>query len=151
MSELFHAFGIHWRLLVVQAVNFGIVLILLRYFLYTPVLRMLDTRRAVVKKGVDDARLAEEMLAGADAAVAQKIQDAETEAHGIIGRARTEAEDVRSRLIEEAKARADRTVLEAERIASETRAKSAQESEKEIARLAILAAEKVMRSRTTNS
>ena len=45
MQELFSAFGVNWKLLIAQAVNFGIVLVALRYFLYTPVLEMLEKRR----------------------------------------------------------------------------------------------------------
>ena len=38
MNELFAAFGIDWKLLLAQGVNFGIVLVALWYFLYRPVM-----------------------------------------------------------------------------------------------------------------
>jgi len=52
MSDLFAAFGVNWKLLLVQAVNFGLLLSALTYFLYKPVLRMIDERREKVAEGV---------------------------------------------------------------------------------------------------
>ena len=127
MEALFGAFGIDWKLLIAQAVNFGVLFVALSYLLYTPVLSMLEKRKEVVAKGVQDAEAAAELLAGADA------------------QARDEAGQERTRLLKEAEERAAGIANDAEARASETAARALRESEKEIARLAILAAEKVMR------
>jgi F0F1-type ATP synthase membrane subunit b/b' len=50
MGDLFAAFGINWKLLVIQAVNFGVLLLALWYFLYTPVLTMIDERKKIASK-----------------------------------------------------------------------------------------------------
>ena len=66
MEQLFEAFGIDWKLLLAQAVNFGVLFVALTYFLYKPVLKTLDERKQKVAKGVTDAEAAEKMLAEAD-------------------------------------------------------------------------------------
>lgn len=144
MQQLFSAFGIDWRLLIAQAVNFGIVLIALRYFLYAPVMRMLEERRSVVAKGVEDAREAAEKLAGADASATERVRAGETEAEEIIKTARAAALANKAQLLSEAEARATQVAKDAEVRAAELAARIRRDSEKDIARLALLAAEKVM-------
>ena len=100
MSELFAASGINWQLLIVQAINFGLLLFILWYFLYTPILKLIDDRQKKIAEGV---------------------KTAEARANSVL---------------EEASARAE----EAKRMALS-------ESSKEIARAAVLAAEKILQTR----
>ena len=44
--ELFGKLGIEWKLLLAQGLNFILLLIILRRFLYKPILKMLDERRS---------------------------------------------------------------------------------------------------------
>ncbi|MDD2657633.1 MAG: ATP synthase F0 subunit B [Candidatus Pacebacteria bacterium] len=145
MSQLLSAFGIDWHLLLAQAVNFGIVLIALWYFLYKPVLAMLAKRQELVAKGVEDAGRASEMLAGADSEANSRITAAEGEAEGIVAAARETATAEKTRLLQEAEERAAAVARDAEARAAETAAKAKRESEREVARLAILAVEKILK------
>jgi len=144
MSELFSAFGIDWRLLLAQAVNFAIVLVALWYFLYKPVLAVLEQRKKAVAKGVEDAARAGALLAGADDEAAKRVATAEGEAEKIVSSAREEATAEKVRLLKEAEARAADVAKDAEARANETAARAKQESEREVARLATLAAEKIL-------
>lgn len=146
MAELLDAFGIKGSLLLAQLVNFGVLFAALSYLLYKPVMKVLDERRMKVAQGVLDAEAAAEKLASADAEASTTVQGAEREAEGIVASAREEAGSEKSRIVKEAEARAAAVAADAEARAKETAAKSLRESEKEIARLAILAAEKAMRT-----
>ena len=145
MEQLFAAFGIDWKLLIAQAVNFGVLFVLLTYVLYKPTMKMLDERRAKVAQGVKDAEAAEKKLKEADATVAGVLKSAEGEAEGIVASARENAGAEKVRILKEAEERAVAVAADAEARAKEVAAKTLRESEKEIARLAILAAEKAMR------
>lgn len=144
MAQLLAAFGIDWKLLLAQAVNFAIVLVALRYFLYTPVMATLEKRRALVAKGVEDAAEASKRLASADGEATKRVSAAEEEAEGIMTTARETAGAEKARMLKEAESRAAAVAKDAEARAAETAARARRESEQEIARLAILAAEKVM-------
>ena len=146
MSALLNAFGINGSLLLAQAVNFGIVLVALTYFLYKPVMKMLDARQKKVAQGVEDAERAAEKLASADSEAAALVSKAETEADGIVAGARETAGSEKARIVKEAEARAVAIAADADARAKEMAAKVLRDSEKEVARLAILAAEKVLRS-----
>ena len=144
MQQLFAAFGVNVSLLIAQAVNFAIVLVALWYFLYKPVLTMIAKRQEVVAKGVEDAKLAGEKLAAADGVAESRVAAADTEASEIVSAARELGTAEKARLLKEAEARAVAVTADAEARAQEIAAKAKRESEQDIARLAILAAEKIL-------
>lgn len=144
MQQLLAAFGINWQLLLAQAVNFGIVLGALWYLLYKPVLKILEERRQVVAKGVEDARRASEQLEGADAEAATRLNKADAQADELLAHARQAATAEGAQLVDAARARAEALQKDAAARAAEEAAKAKRESEREIARLALLAAEKVL-------
>lgn len=145
MDQLLHAFGIDGKLLVAQIVNFGILFAGLSYLLYKPVMKTLDTRRTLIKEGVEaaQANMAERETVKQEAH--DIVRGAEQEAEGIVGSAREAATSERGRIVKEAEQRATTIEEDAQARAREDAAKMLRESEKEIARLAILAAEKALR------
>ncbi|HEX8946927.1 MAG TPA: ATP synthase F0 subunit B [Candidatus Paceibacterota bacterium] len=147
MSHLLEAFGLNGKLLLAQVVNMGILLAALTYFLYKPLMRSLDARQKLMAQGVEDAQRAAEKLATADDAATKRVTDAESQAEGIVLSARETAQAERTRIVKEAEDRATALMTDAEMRAKENAAKTMRESEKEIARLAILAAEKTLRAK----
>lgn len=147
MDQLFEAFGIDWKLLIAQAVNFGVLLVVLWLVLYKPVMKTLDERQQKIAKGVEDAERAAEKLKGADTEAAHIVAKADTEASTIVSSARESAGAEKARLLKEAETRAAQIAKDAEARASETAAKALRESEKEIARLAVLAAGKALQDK----
>ena len=145
MQELFSAFGVNWSLLIAQAVNFGIVLVALWYFLYKPVLATLAKRQELVAKSVTEAKLAEELFARADGEAEARVKAADTEAEKIVTAAREAAGVEKARLLKEAEERAARVSEDAEARAAEALVRARRESEQDIARLAVLAAEKILK------
>jgi F-type H+-transporting ATPase subunit b len=146
MESLFSAFGIELPLLIAQLVNFAVLFVVLWYVLYRPVMKTLDERRVIVAKGVEDAQEASAALAGATKKAHSITRSAETDAEGIVARAKEEAGTERDRLLTEAHVRAEGIEKDAEARAQESHDRALRESEKDIARLAILAAEKAMRT-----
>ena len=146
MEEILHAFGIDGRLIVIQIFNFAILAGALWYFLYTPVLKLLSEREAKLKKGLEDAENAANALTEADAEKATIIKDARVEAASIVQKGTKHAEEKQAAILAEAQAKAQRHAEQAALQAEEIKAKALKESEAEIAKLAILGAEKVLRS-----
>lgn len=146
MAQLFGAFGIDLKLLIAQAVNFGVLLVVLTYFLYKPVMKTIGDRQKKIAQGVEDAERASEKLRGADEEATKVVTAAETEAEGIVTSARESATSEKTRIMKEAESRAAAVAADAEARAKESQERALRESEKEIARLAILAAEKTLRA-----
>ncbi len=147
MQEIIHAFGIDWRLIVIQIFNFGILVAVLWYFLYTPILKLLSEREAKIKKGVEDAAEAEEALKSADAEKSHILKYAHAEATHIVARGTAHAEEKGKTLVHEAQEKIARDIAQAKLTADEIKTKAVKESEAEIAKLAILGAEKVLTER----
>lgn len=136
--------GVEWSLLLSQLVNFGILLFLLRMFLYQPVLNMLAQRKERIAQSMRDAervtaaaREAEQDKAKVLDAARREAQDirsaatrdAEKIAQEIRSRAEQEASDIRMKAQADAKTQADQTLADAN---------------KQIADLAIAATEKLL-------
>jgi F-type H+-transporting ATPase subunit b len=146
MDKLLGAFGIDPQLLIAQAINFGVLLLVLWYFLYRPVLKVLDERKQKVAQGVLDAKEATEKLLRADTDASETMKGAEKEADAILSSARDSASIEKARIVKEAELRAVKIESDADARAKEESLRTLKESEKEIARLAILAAEKTLRT-----
>ena len=55
MEAIIEVFGLDTKLLFIQAVNFALLLIILWWFLYRPLARIVGERQQVIEKGVKDA------------------------------------------------------------------------------------------------
>src|SRR5665213_2449365 len=88
MSAVLGVFGVDWRLLIVNLVNFSILLGALIYFLYKPLMKMLDSRRTSIEVGVKNAVLATERLKSIEEAEVGKLADATAQSEKLISDAR---------------------------------------------------------------
>lgn len=113
MQQLLDNLGINWALLLSQAFNFLLLLLVLRIFVYKPVLKLLRDRRDKIEGGLAKAAEAERRLHEVDAIGAGKIKEAEHEAINILKRTEAEAKTVEEKLLAEAKRREEEAVRSA--------------------------------------
>ncbi|MBI2121539.1 MAG: hypothetical protein HYT98_00300 [Candidatus Sungbacteria bacterium] len=123
MSELIHNFGIDWKLLLAQAVNFLILLFILKRFAYEPILKMLRSRKEGIEKGYEFMREADERLRGVDKFREDKMKEANQEALLIVKRGEESGKERQAEIIVSANKKAESVMLEAKRIIGEERAK----------------------------
>src|SRR3989344_124438 len=147
MSELFAAFGLNWKLLLIQALNFGILLYVLWRFLSDPVLKMIDERRGKIAEGVQKAEAADRRLSEADSEGKGIVAGAAKEAENLVSSARNRADEQASDILKRSQERADQVLADAQARAEEARRQTLAAGEKEIARAAMLAAEKILATR----
>ena len=144
MQEIIGIFGIDWRLLIMQGINFGVLLVLLWYILYRPLLRMIDKRRVKIEEGVRNAEKVKERLSIIESEKEHIINEAILKAELLVKEGKSRAEVREGELVQEAKQKGDRILKDALMRAEEKALKMEEESRAEIARLAILGAEKVL-------
>lgn len=145
--EVLHAFGVDWKILLIQVFNFGLVLLVLRRFLYAPVVRMLDERSAKLKRGLDDADAATKERKELAQAKEGIILEARREGSALIESLRKDALAKERELAHAAEERRTALMMDAKTKAEEERNFILRESEKDIARTAVLAAEKILKER----
>lgn len=136
--------GINLPVLVAQTVNFVVLLIILKLFVYKPVLNMLDQRRARIEEGLNAAQRGQESAAEAEKTAQAELDNARREGQNIV----QNAQQVAQRLQEEGRAAAaQQTEVMLERARSEIaleRDQAIAELRREFAELTIAAAEKVI-------
>lgn len=138
------ALGFNIPSLIAQLVNFTILLIAFRVFLYKPILRMLDERRRRIRESMEAAERMGEREAQAQQETQAALEEARREGQALIG----QAQQIASRIQEEARQQAQR---EAEALLQRARSEIQLERDsaivqvrREFADLAITAAERVI-------
>lgn len=144
MSELISHFGIDWKLLLAQAVNFLILLAILKKFAYGPVLRMLKKRREVIEKGLKFSKEAEEKLLRIAQEREGVLRVSRNEALEIVNSGEKVAKERREEIIREAQARGEMLLQEAKRVIEEEKAKMGEALYKETGEVVRLALAKVL-------
>jgi len=145
MSKILDVFGIDWRLLVINAINFGILLLALRYFLYRPVMDMLERRREKVAEGVRNAELAQRELEETEASRAAVLAKAGKEADVLLAHGRERGMAKEKELIAAGETAAESLLKDAENQAKELKVQAIVESKEEVAKLIVLGMEQVMK------
>ena len=145
MEQLIEAFGVDIRLIIIQIINFVVLLGILSYFLYKPLLNLLEEREGKIAKGIKDAEDAAEAKSQADTEKQAILKDAHNEAEQVAVRAKQYADEKAATIVDGANQKAEGIVKDAERKGEELKAQAKKESEAEVAKLAVLAAEKILR------
>lgn len=84
--------GLNLGFLLVQIANFAVIFIVLRAWVYKPLMKVLEKRKQVAAQGLEDARLAAEARANAEANANKVIKDAQIRAGEIVREATERAE-----------------------------------------------------------
>lgn len=122
--------GINLGFLLVQMVNFAVIFVVLKAWVYSPLTQMLDKRRKTVAQGLEDARVASEARSNAEREANRIITEAQVKANDILREADERAEAIKRDIVAAAEAEAikkyDQALVEVEqdrnRMLSELRA-----------------------------
>lgn len=144
MQQIFGIFGIDWRLLLINTINFALVLFVLWYFFYGPLMRMLETRRQKVAQGVRDAEEAAARLREVARQKEKILGAAGKEADELLDKARVAAAAREREMLAHSERLAAGVVSEAALQAEELKAQALEESRQEVAKLVVLGVEKML-------
>jgi F-type H+-transporting ATPase subunit b len=141
----FSSLGINLPLLVAFLINFAVLFILLKIFLYKPILKMLDERAKKTQESMELAEATKKEYEQAKAEVQRQIEKGRQEAQAIITQATQVGEKLKGESREEA-------AKQAQTIIDRTKAELATERDQLVGRLrkefvdiSIAAAEKVIK------
>ena len=148
MENIINAFGIDVHLIIVQIINFVILMAALGYFLYTPILNLLREREGKIAAGIKDAEAAAVAKASAEAEKKVVLSEAHLAASEVNSRAKASAEATAAEIVTAAEAAAEAVKAKGVAEANQLKAAALKASEGEIAKTAILAAEKILREKS---
>jgi len=144
MGEAFSALGISVPLLVAQLVNFSILLVILRFTLYRPVLRMLDERKQRIAEGLNAAEIARREAASAQANIQAQLEAARKEGQEIVANAQAIATRIEIEAKEQAAREREAALEKARNEIQLERDRAIAELRREFAAITVAAAEKVI-------
>ena len=138
------ALGLNLGYLLVQIANFAILFVVLKKWVYAPLLITLDKRREAIAQGMEDARIAAEARANAEEEAAKIKADAQADASKIVSeateRAQSAGADVKAAAQAEAATAKDKALAD---VAAE-RNQMLGDLRGQVAALAIAGAEKLV-------
>ena len=125
-------------------VNFLLLLFLLKKFLYKPILKMLDQRKASIDEALTAADEARNEVASTEENLRVQIAKAKVEAEDIVADAKKKADKIHQQIIAGAEAEAKSITDTASEQIEKEKNQAIEQLRNEIADLALLATEKVL-------
>ncbi len=145
MDKAVSALGINLPQLIAQCANFFVLLVILRFTLYKPILKMLDERRQKIAEGLNAAELARAEANQAQANIQAQLDTARREGQEIVAGAQAIAQRIQTEAREQS-ARDRETALERARSEIQLeRDRAIAELRGEFADIPVTAAERVIR------
>lgn len=136
--------GINLGFLLIHIVNFAIIYVVLRAWVFGPVTKMLEVRRNKIAQGLEDARVAADARATAEKAADKIIGDAQLKANDIIRETTARAEVLQKEIVSEAKVGIDKERENALSEVEEERVRLLSEMRGDVSAIAIAAAQKLI-------
>jgi len=144
MAELFTNLGINWKVLIAQIINFGILLFVLKYFLYGPVMKMLDSRREKLEQDKKLSDSLKERIEEIEKLKEKTLNQARESSQVIIKEAEKLSLKMKDKLILEANNEAEKIRERSKKDLEDNRVKIKEEIKKEIGAIVVSALEKSM-------
>ncbi len=140
ISEL----GINWSVLITQVITVIILLVLLRFVAYKPLMRMLDERSRRIKESMEQAEDIKRQSASTQEEIKKELEQASREGQERIARAVKAGEDVKQKAQADAKKETEALLNRARSEIQQERDEAIGEVRREFADLTVLAAGKVI-------
>ena len=132
-----------WQILISLA-NLVILFLILKKFLYKPVTKMLEARRAKIDEQYSDAENAKNSAEAKDAELTERLAGAKAAAEGIVKEAADAAKMRGDKIIEDARATADGIIRQAEEDAELERKRVGETIKEQIVDVSTALAEKML-------
>ena len=144
MGEAFGALGINVPGLIAQIINFSLLLALLYFVLYKPILRRLDERSARIQESLEQAELIQQKAEQADQEFQRRLEEGRREAQALVAQAEQAGQRLKEGARQGARQEAEALIERARSQIQLERDEAISELRKQFADLTILAAERVI-------
>ncbi|MEK7081976.1 MAG: hypothetical protein AAB537_02940 [Patescibacteria group bacterium] len=141
MAELFSQLGINWKILVAQLINFGILVAVLRWLLYRPLLELLEKRRKKLETDANRAVALDQKIKVAYEQEEKILTEARKRGQELLAVVEKNGKELKELLLAEAKKEVEKTLAAGRQTLEETRIKLRRELKQEIGATVALAIE----------
>jgi F-type H+-transporting ATPase subunit b len=141
--------GINLGFLLVQTINFAVIFVVMKAWVYDPLTKMLEKRHQMVAQGLEDARVASEARSQAERDAQRVINEAQVKANDILREADERAEVIKKDIIATAEFDAYRKRDEALAEVEQERNRMEGDLRRDVITLSMAAANKLIQSTLT--
>ncbi len=142
--ELLLKLGVDWKLLIAQIVNFTILLGILTFFVYRPLIDLLDARRERIAKAMEYAKSVEEQARELERFRLEQLKKVDQEIGAMLERGKRAAENVRDKILEEAKREANAVLAKGRRQLEDERVQVLHDVQASLATMIVRMTEKIL-------
>ncbi len=147
MDELVRQLGVEWKLLLAQIVNFVILFLVLKKFLYKPLINLMNKRREKIIDGLEKAEKGEEEFKKIQEIREKELAKIQKEAETIIVKAKEIGDEKQQEILKEAEGKTRKIIDEAKGRIEIEKEKMLKEVRQDIANLVVNATEKVLKEK----
>jgi F-type H+-transporting ATPase subunit b len=149
--EMLNTLGIDWGMLIAQMINFGILLAALTYFLYKPVLRVIDERATRVRQSMDHAAKLEHEVAEMEKERKKRLKEMDEQARSFLEQSRKQAEGAKKEIVDSAQAEVNQMLEKGRKQLEDERRKLLADLQKTVTSVSVQLAEKVLEREFSDS
>lgn len=151
MESIISTFHIDWKIIIAQAINFGIVFVVLYIFALKPLSKLMAERSEKISKGINDAETNTKLLQETQKEYDAALVKARSEANKIFQDGKKEAETKKMQMLEDAKKEVALVIENGKKTLEAEKVKMVAEAKKEIVGLTIKATEKLLGGKINES
>jgi len=144
MESIISTFHIDWKIIIAQAVNFGVVFAVLYFFALKPLNKLMAERSEKIARGVNDAKTNAELLTATKEKYEAALAKARAEAQTIFQEGRKKADVKRAEMFEQAKMEVKTMIESGKKSLEAQKIKMVEEAKKEVVSLAVAATKKIL-------
>lgn len=144
MDSFIDAFHIDWKIIIAQAVNFVVVLIVLHFILIKPLKKVMAERSKKIEQGIEDAKCNAEAIKATKEEYTKIIAEAKSEAHKIFQEGKIEAETKKSEMLAQSSLDVEAMVLNGKKQLEREKVTMVDDARREIVSLVVAATEKLL-------
>jgi F-type H+-transporting ATPase subunit b len=142
--------GINGNFLIAQIVNFLVLFFILRAFAYKPLLNMLERRRVRIEEGMKAADQVRQQAEAERAELMKQMDQERRAAQARVASVASESEKIRESILASAQAEAEEIKTKSRTEATAEREQMMRDMQRQIADLAVLAAERILGHELSN-
>lgn len=144
MESIVSTFHIDWKIILAQALNFGIVFVVLYIYALKPLSKLMAERSETISKGLDDAKLSADVLEKTNQEYEDILVKARKEANEIFQSGKKDAEKKKAEMMEQSKNEVALMIENGKKTLEAEKSKMVADARREVATLVVKATEKLL-------
>lgn len=150
MESILHTFHIDWKLLIAQVINFALVVGVLGFGVFKPLMKKMAERSQVISDGLDNAKQAQQNLLEAEKEYQKILTNAKSEASVILKDAQEQASKIERDAVIAAQEKVKEVISRGKIQLAEMKLQTLNDAKESLADLVVLATEKIIKIKLTD-